>query len=237
MPRYKAKDDEAAWIAYKRHGTDACRNAILEMYWPDAVALTKTYIKPTMYRYLDELLSLVAERMLRRAIPRFDVGRGIPFACFLRGCIRRVIQEAFRSIPGSSAPNPSRAGSRRAMRNDMASKSLAQRLGRTPLASEIEDAGYSMAAPLPVGIPIEDYNIPAKSDTANTVEEDEIWDAAIAPLSDTQRQTLELRLHGYSMGNIATILGVSQSAISGRLRTIRKNPKIRHTETLLRGLL
>jgi RNA polymerase sigma-B factor len=124
----------ARFRAYAADGSRASRNAIVQSQLGLAAQIARRYQRPGMP---DEDLRQVAFLGLVRAVDRFDVERGVPFAAFAGATIEGELKRYFRDHTWSV--RVPRSAKELALEVRQAIEHLSNTLGRSPNVPEIAE--------------------------------------------------------------------------------------------------
>ena len=99
MPRKRTEAPDAhLWKAYHKTRSDQDRNVILEFHWPWIIGKVRLYLAlKGMEYHADDVLGNVALRVLRSAIPNFDLKRNVRFRTYLYPHLTGAIADWMRS--------------------------------------------------------------------------------------------------------------------------------------------
>ena len=227
MPRKRTEAPDAhLWKAYHKTRSDQDRNVILEFHWPWIIGKVRLYLAlKGMEYHADDVLGNVALRVLRSAIPNFDLKRNVRFRTYLyphlTGAIadwmrsRDVLRSVRQKIRAVSACRERLAHARGAMPTDA---DLAQSTG----LSESKIIGIVKADNqrcVALSDPGDELGI---LDCPSHKRVDSITYLCRGLKRGTRRVILLYYLHGLTMSEIGKKTGVSESRISQILTNARK---------------
>jgi len=235
-----AKDrDELLFDRWRHHGDERSREALVERYLPFARRLARRYAGTS--EPLEDLVQ-VANLGLLKAIERFDVARGRPFASFAVPTILGELRRYFRDC--AWAIHLPRGTQERALRVEQVRRELTAHKGRAPTAMEIaERADMELELVLDALQAVHAYR-PASLDAPRgggggdgeleplietlgeaepayaLVDDVAAISAGLGGLSGRDREILRLRfVEDLTQSDIAGRVGISQMQVSRVLRS------------------
>jgi RNA polymerase sigma-B factor len=138
----KRQEEKRLFLAYRRSGDLAARDALIERFLPLARSLARRYTRAV--EPLDDL-EQVASLALIKAIDGFDLGRGTAFSSYAVPCIAGALKRHFRDSCWSV--RPPRELQELAMQITRINDELSAATGTLPTVAEIaEQAGVDVEA-------------------------------------------------------------------------------------------
>ena len=234
-------NEEELFRKYRETGDVALRNEIVEKYLYIAAVLAKKFVgRGVDYDDLYQVASLA----LIKGVDRFDERKGLKFSTFITPTITGEIKNYFRDR--SRLVHLPRKVSELRVSIKHASEEFFAENGRKPTAKELaqklevdeeeiiraSDAGGVVSLDVPVdregdGLSLHDV-LPADNDVFENFEDRDELRAALATLTDQERELVKYRFGGeLSQMETAKRMGVSQMNVSRMERRVLQ--KLRET--------
>lgn len=234
-------NEEELFRKYRETGDVALRNEIVEKYLYIAAVLAKKFVgRGVDYDDLYQVASLA----LIKGVDRFDERKGLKFSTFITPTITGEIKNYFRDR--SRLVHLPRKVSELRVSIKHASEEFFAENGRKPTAKELaqklgvdeeeiiraSDAGGVVSLDIPVdregdGLSLHDV-LPADNDVFENFEDRDELRAALATLTDQERELVKYRFGGeLSQMETAKRMGVSQMNVSRMERRVLQ--KLRET--------
>lgn len=190
------KDENDYELIYMISENEDAKEMFFEKYKPFIINKAKTFY-PSIKNRGYELNDLVQEGMigLSQAIDDFKEQKNVKFASFASVCIERQMITFVRDV------------------NRKKHRILN---GSLSIDSDTDKKGIPL-----IEVIFDEKNGNPEDSFINTESEDELLSKIKDILTDKEYEVFELRLHGFSYQEMASLLGVTRKSIDGTIRRIK----------------